>query len=1461
MGVVYKAKDPFIGRYVALKTITTGLQEQPELLQRFYREAQAAGGLQHPNVVTIYDLGEADATPYIAMEFLEGEDLERIINEQRQLPLSQKIGYMVQVARALDYAHKRGVVHRDIKPANIVVTKDGTIKVVDFGIARLVDTSRSQTGLLIGTVNYMSPEQVRGERVDGRSDIFSLGVMFYELVSYQRPFPGNNFTAVMLAIISSEQKPLHEAAPDTPPELEGIVHKLLRKDVNDRYQALDEFLIDIDPLWKRLQHETVSDLVAQSQKLLEKKDLAKARELLRQAVLIDTSHKQAKTLLEKVNAELKRSMVAPQTEEHVRKAEALLKDGKFNEATAEAEAALKLDSVCQPAQELLQKIKDEVAKAQLVKDYLKTTKQRLAEGSLTEAEQSLKKALELQSDSKEGIELRKQLDEEKLRREKRKKLQDTLQQARTLWTQQKHDECIQLLTGLLKEFPNETEVAKMLETVREDQAEQQKHQVLAEAKNLLAAQRFADALSVLNPLVERYKDDSTVIKLYDHIQQERKVHAQRVRLERETAALKKLVTEEKYQEALNKGESLLQEFPDEVEVARLVDFARSQQAQIEQQKKLKAKINEVQALVDRQDWEKAAKAADAALELFPGNSELRYMLDEARTRQQEKERKEYVEKQIRSIKAAIDKGNLTGAIEMGKQTIAVVKHDTDVTQLIQFAERERELRDLKKNQDDQLKTVAILLKKEQFEEAGKILDQVQKTQIFDPRVHELMRAVQEKRAPAEKVLEQPAPGATVAQQYVYAPGRPGEPEVVGPRAEATPVAEPKASASPMPVTPTPVPPPQVVPPAPVVTPEPAKPEPPRKGKPVVEEPPKKKGKPVVEEPPKKVEELPKKAKPAVEEPPKKLEEPPKKPVETKPAVVEPPKKVEEPKARPTVEAPPKPAPRPAPRPEVTPPIARPIPVEAPKRSPALMMGIAAVVVIGAAIGWFVLRGREATPGGGTPGAVTGTATAEETALMDQATRLYGQRQLEAALAKYKDLSGKNGTLKSQADAKVSEIEGLFQKEQAAFSQAQSAQKQKNWAEAKSKYNDVIQLDGKLKTMAQKALDTVAKLEAGADVAAIERDTFQQAMDAARREDWGNAQALLTQVIGMSGANKARAQAELKRVDAQLKFKDGEAFFNNGQRAEARAKFQEVVGLGGDLARRAEARIRDIDAAINAENLLRTRMDEINRLIDAGQLGDARTRIGQLGAGVDASALNTKLAGAEQKQFDDLVNRFNQNKSNETALRQLQPEFGRVAREGGSKATEARNYADTLIPTALTEIKRASDAAIAEAAEKKAFDDAVIAFNANLKDEKALNSTVKPMFEKIANAGGKYATDARDYVANRVPAAILAAKPCPKSFPAVAPGSLAATPKSGATIAAELLDKQPAWTTCPFPMIKNLTMLTLTVAENGDVVEVKPRAPSPDFEAAKAAVMKWKASPALTSKGVAVKTTVSVDFKP
>jgi predicted Ser/Thr protein kinase len=246
MGVVFKGHDPLIGRDLAIKTITSGVAESADLLERFYREAQAAGGLQHPNIVTIYELAESGGAPFIAMEYLEGESLEKVIARKPALPLATKVGYVVQACRALDYAHRRGVIHRDVKPANIMVTHEGVVKVVDFGIARLADASKTQTGTLVGTLAYMSPERVRGEQADARGDIWALGVVLYELLAYQRPFSGENHAALLLSILQNEPPSIQQFLPECPAALERVIQKSLRKNEKERYPSMEALLKNLE---------------------------------------------------------------------------------------------------------------------------------------------------------------------------------------------------------------------------------------------------------------------------------------------------------------------------------------------------------------------------------------------------------------------------------------------------------------------------------------------------------------------------------------------------------------------------------------------------------------------------------------------------------------------------------------------------------------------------------------------------------------------------------------------------------------------------------------------------------------------------------------------------------------------------------------------------------------------------------------------------------------------------------------------------------------------------------------------------------------------------------------------------------------------------------------------------------------------------------------------------------------
>src|ERR1700720_2512570 len=250
MGVVYKATDPVIGRSVAVKTIKlsaerTGLT-RPELLSRFQTEARAAGLLTHPNIVVVFDAGEEDGLYYITMELVEGKSLQAHLDGGQAFALPRVLRIMEQTCSALQFAHERNVVHRDIKPANIMLTADDTVKVTDFGTAKILQFgTMQQTAHVMGTPSYMSPEQVKGRAVDGRSDIFSLGVLLYEMVTGEKPFPGQNITTVIHKIVNEEPVPPRQINPTIHPGINAVVMKALAKEPEARYQSCREMLEDL----------------------------------------------------------------------------------------------------------------------------------------------------------------------------------------------------------------------------------------------------------------------------------------------------------------------------------------------------------------------------------------------------------------------------------------------------------------------------------------------------------------------------------------------------------------------------------------------------------------------------------------------------------------------------------------------------------------------------------------------------------------------------------------------------------------------------------------------------------------------------------------------------------------------------------------------------------------------------------------------------------------------------------------------------------------------------------------------------------------------------------------------------------------------------------------------------------------------------------------------------------------
>jgi serine/threonine protein kinase len=250
-GAVYRGRDPFIKRAVAIKTCQVN---DEEIKHRFFREAELAGNLHHRNITTIYDFGIENGVPYIVQEFLTGEDLDKKIKRGEAIALSRKIEILMAIADGLDYAHDASIVHRDVKPANVRVLDDGAVKVMDFGIAKSLqsESSLTQTGITLGTSAYLAPEQIRGEPVDRRTDVFAMGTLAYELITYRKPFRGEHLSTILYKILNEPPDPLASHAPEVPPSLAAAVGRAMSKSPEDRFASMREFKRELMAIYREL---------------------------------------------------------------------------------------------------------------------------------------------------------------------------------------------------------------------------------------------------------------------------------------------------------------------------------------------------------------------------------------------------------------------------------------------------------------------------------------------------------------------------------------------------------------------------------------------------------------------------------------------------------------------------------------------------------------------------------------------------------------------------------------------------------------------------------------------------------------------------------------------------------------------------------------------------------------------------------------------------------------------------------------------------------------------------------------------------------------------------------------------------------------------------------------------------------------------------------------------------------
>src|SRR5215469_196714 len=646
MGVVYRAEDPRLGRPVALKTTNAEVANNPNLLKRFYREAQAAAKLTHPNIVTIYEIDEANGVPFIAMEFLEGENLQKIIAERRDLPILQKLQIIIDTCRGIDYAHQHGVVHRDIKPGNIVVLKNGQVKIVDFGIARVGVSSMTRTGVVLGTVMYMSPEQVQGQTVDARSDVFSLGVVLYELLTYQTPFQGEDVPSILFKIMNEPPEPITEYIPQCPAQVEQIVQRALAKGREQRYQSAEDVAFDLQRIVDSLKRETVDVYLQQGQRSFQAGDFTIAKESLQKVLEIDSSHQLAKSLLAQVRDGIQARQRAQKMEQLLSQSKEAIQAEQYEDAISLLEEVQRLEPAHEEAQKYKQMAAERRDRAAKIRRHMERAEKLSKEADFTSAKAELEAVFSVDPGNLAAKTMMEWVVKELTERDRLRQVRQYLEGARTRLSEKNFAKAFELLDKARELDPVNIEVDALNRMLRSAQEKEERRKLLvkriAEIEDNLSKSKFDLALACAEQALREFPDDAQVLRLHEQVLRRTEVDKKRRYVEEQLRAARDFVQKSQYSSALAVLERAIQAYPDD---PRLVPFLKSVQ-EAQEHSVLEASrqesVREANEQIRAQNFAGAIQTLEKSLARAGQSPELIELLEFARERYAEQQRQERV---------------------------------------------------------------------------------------------------------------------------------------------------------------------------------------------------------------------------------------------------------------------------------------------------------------------------------------------------------------------------------------------------------------------------------------------------------------------------------------------------------------------------------------------------------------------------------------------------------------------------------------------------------------------------------------------------------------------------------------------------------------------------------------------------------------------------------------------------
>jgi eukaryotic-like serine/threonine-protein kinase len=810
MGIVYKATDPFLDRLVAIKMMTGAYADNPELLKRFFREAQSTGSLQHPNIVTVFELGDHEGNPYLVMEFLEGESLDSIITSRRELTLLEKINLMVEVCHGLNHAHHRGIVHRDIKPANIMVSKEGAVKIVDFGIAHMAEKNVTKTGQIMGSVSYMAPEQVNGKPVDARTDIFSTGVVLYQLLTYSHPFDGESTAATLLKIIHDAPPPLKNYVSEYPPELETIISKALAKDREERYHSAEDLALDLGQLQGHLKQELVANHLRQVSLLLEEADLYKAKDQLLQALKIDRQNTEANLLLREVQQRIQKQQIREQVQQLRVQAEEAFNQQQFETALGHLERAAALDANNVELQHLRQSIQTAWSCARELHEKMKRAEAAHQAGDLDSAKQAVEEALELAPEAVQATTLYHAIQRDWVERARQRQLENFLEQARREIAGRNFTSALEILKQAEAVEPGAPQVRALIESATLGREQEQRRRELDainhQIEEALNRDGYATACRRADEGLERFPEDRTLLKLKAMAEKQRHIAERKQYVDEQLASARTLFeqgrneellsllqaalakagpeprlqslllivrenveherTERRKAEYLQKAKDALrqksfdeairiletarEELKDSTEVADLLQFAKEEAVAEQRRLMVEATAQKANAFIAGQEYEQAIKLLETTLKEVP-DEELHIILAEARRASLEYQRK--LETTLGSAEKLLQSRKASEALRLLEAHSSLLARSTAFQKLVETARSESERLRLI---DEFIGRSSQALENEDYAAARSLLEQCRQLHGSTPELEQRLNEVAAKQSTAAAAVIQKA---------------------------------------------------------------------------------------------------------------------------------------------------------------------------------------------------------------------------------------------------------------------------------------------------------------------------------------------------------------------------------------------------------------------------------------------------------------------------------------------------------------------------------------------------------------------------------------------------------------------------------------------------------------------------------------------------------------------------------